>query len=351
MTEDVYVRLREFLDRKPGGFPATDSGVEYRILERYFTPEEAEIVMQLAPMPEPPAAIAARTGMDEAALAEKLEKMAREGSINRIRIEGAPYYMPLQFLIGLYEFHLNSLDAEMARMLEEYIPHLVKSWEATPTKQLRVIPVEASIDTTGSVATYDQARELIKGQERIAVADCICRKEKKLLGRGCDHPLETCLTFGIAADYYIENGIGREITHEECLGILEKTEKAGMVLAPSNAQAVMNICICCGDSCTFLNGIKLYERPADHTASNFQAKVEAELCTRCGICLDRCQMGAMVEGDKAMDVNTARCIGCGLCVTTCPEQAVTMAPKAAPMEPPENFIAMQMKIAADRGLV
>ena len=112
MTEEVYVRLREFLDRLPGGFPETDSGIEYRLLERYFTPDEAEIAMVLTPSPETAAAIAARTGMDEVELAGKLEKMATDGSIYRVRFDGVPYYMALQFLVGVYEFHLNAMDRE-----------------------------------------------------------------------------------------------------------------------------------------------------------------------------------------------------------------------------------------------
>jgi len=88
----------------------------------------------------------------------------------------------------------------------------MREWEKVETKQLRVVPVDASIDTTMAVATYDTARELVKAQDAFAVADCICRKEAQLVEKGCEHPMESCLTFGYAARYYIENGTGREIT-------------------------------------------------------------------------------------------------------------------------------------------
>jgi hypothetical protein len=38
---DVYLKLAKHLDNLPAGFPATDSGVELRILKRLFTPQEA----------------------------------------------------------------------------------------------------------------------------------------------------------------------------------------------------------------------------------------------------------------------------------------------------------------------
>lgn len=350
MPQEVYVRLREFLDGLPGGFPATETGVEYKILERYFTPEEAEIAMCLSRMPEAVDSIAERMGADPAELADKLEKMAREGSIYRVRFGEVPYYMSLQFLIGIYEFHLKSMDVELAGWLDEYLPHLIDYWGGVPTKQLRVVPVEAAIDTTQAVATYDQVRELVKAQDTFAVADCICRKEKELLEKGCEHLMESCLTFGLAAAYYIENGIGREITLDECLEILDRSEKAGMVCSPTNTQLIMNICTCCGDSCNFLRGLRAYERPADHTASNYQAKIDADLCVSCETCVERCQIEAVVDGEDAMEVDLARCIGCGLCVPTCPENAVSLVLKENTAVPPENFVAMQAKIAVERGL-
>jgi Na+-translocating ferredoxin:NAD+ oxidoreductase subunit B len=350
MPDDVYIRLRDFLDGLPGGFPATESGVELKLLERYFTPEQAELAMQLRNIPEPVSAIAERVGMDESELAEKLETMAREGSIYRVRMGGQPYYFALQFLIGIYEFHLKAMDRELSELLSEYLPNLIGEFEKVPTKQLRVVPVDAAIDTTTAVATYDSAREMVKAESVFAVADCICRKERQLLDQGCEHPMEGCLTFGLAAQYYIENGIGREISLEECLAILDRAEKNAMVVAPSNSQAIMNICTCCGDSCNMLRALKTYERPADHALSRYRASIDPEVCSACATCLDRCQIEAIVGGDDHMEVDTARCIGCGLCVTTCPSEAVSMVAKADVGEPPANFIEMQMRIAADRGL-
>ena len=58
MSDDVYNRLSDFLDKMPGGYPKTDSGVELKILKKIFSPEEAELVQHLTPAPEAPTAIA-----------------------------------------------------------------------------------------------------------------------------------------------------------------------------------------------------------------------------------------------------------------------------------------------------
>jgi Na+-translocating ferredoxin:NAD+ oxidoreductase subunit B len=39
MTQTVYEQLARHLDDLPAGYPATESGVELRILRRLFTPE------------------------------------------------------------------------------------------------------------------------------------------------------------------------------------------------------------------------------------------------------------------------------------------------------------------------
>ena len=50
---DVYRRLQEHLDSFPIGYPATESGVEIRILKLLFTPEEAEIATKMHFQPQP----------------------------------------------------------------------------------------------------------------------------------------------------------------------------------------------------------------------------------------------------------------------------------------------------------
>jgi len=52
MGDDIYERLRGFLDTLPTGFPTTPTGVELRILKKLFTPEEAELTMNLRSEPE-----------------------------------------------------------------------------------------------------------------------------------------------------------------------------------------------------------------------------------------------------------------------------------------------------------
>ena len=59
---DVYKRLAKKLDDLPNGFPSTESGVELKILQKIFTPEDAELALKIRPIPETAAQIAERLG-------------------------------------------------------------------------------------------------------------------------------------------------------------------------------------------------------------------------------------------------------------------------------------------------
>ena len=183
MSNDIYERLREFLDTLPTGFPATPTGVELRILKKLFTPEEAELTMNLHSEPEELSQIAVRLGREESVLAAKLEDMVRKGLIFRVRDNDQVLYQAYQFMIGIYEFQVKNLDSEFSQMFEEYLPYLGISLARVKTKQLRVIPVESAVTTQHNVAPYNKIREIVRQQDLISVADCICRKEQKLLGK------------------------------------------------------------------------------------------------------------------------------------------------------------------------
>ncbi len=86
--QDVFKKLALHLDRLPGGFPPTESGVELRILKRLFTPEEAEIAVGLTLMSESPEAIAKRLKRPVDKLAPKLYQMSRKGLIYRTKKDG-----------------------------------------------------------------------------------------------------------------------------------------------------------------------------------------------------------------------------------------------------------------------
>ena len=350
---DVYEKLAQHLDNLPSGFPRTDSGVEMRILKRLFSPDEAEVAAKLTMMPEPVAGIAQRTDMDEVELAGMLAEMAKKGLIFRISKGDHLLYSAAQFVVGIWEYHLNDLDEELIRDVNEYMPDLMnKSWLKTKTKQMRVVPVAKSVSADMAVMPFEAAEEIINKQSKIVVADCICRKEQKMIGKGCDKPMEVCLSFGAGAYYYEQNGLGREIDKAEALELVKKGVQAGLVLQPGNQQKSLNICMCCGCCCGVLKNLKKMDKPALAVHTNYYAEVDAEACIGCEACVERCQVDAITV-DEIAAVDLDRCIGCGLCVTECPTEAMLLKQKDEKNQyvPPKNVFETYMNIAQERGLM
>jgi ferredoxin len=319
--------------------------VEIRILKRLFTVEEAETTLLLTPLPEEVFPIAVRSGRDVADLERKLESMSKKGLIFRIRREGKILYNAAPFMIGLYEYSVKKIDRELAALYKEYYETAyLKEMGASNVPGFKVVPIEQTIATNTVLLPFHKLKEDIRAARKISVTDCVCRKEAYLNGEGCDHPLETCLSFGVAAEYYIENGMGREITAEEAIKIVEMADEAGLVHAGANARHLSNICNCCPCCCASMKGITKRGH-AKHKYFNalFEAVVDKAVCVGCEACIDRCPVDAITVADIAT-VERERCLGCGLCASSCPSDAINLNLRDEGEEPFDKIADMAMAI-------
>ncbi|HPC04406.1 MAG TPA: 4Fe-4S binding protein [Syntrophales bacterium] len=347
----VYERLRKHLDAMPAGFPATESGVEILILKKLFTEEEAETACRMNLMPETAEQAAERLGRDAGELADLLYRMSKKGLLMRTRSGDRVFYMSAMFLVGIFEYQVDRLDAELVELFRRYTDEaMAREMLRYETPQLRVVPVGESLDPSMEIAPYDEARKILASQKTIALAECICRKMSAVRGTPCHAPIESCFAFGAMGEYYIENGIGRRITLEEALRVLERNEKAGLVPSPANAQRVGGMCSCCSCCCEILKALKKDAAPGGKVKSNFYAELDGDLCTGCGACLDRCQMDAISMAGETAAVNRERCLGCGLCVVECPVGAIVLKEKAPDERyvPPERPAETYLRIAMER---
>jgi Na+-translocating ferredoxin:NAD+ oxidoreductase subunit B len=344
-ADAVFHELQEFLDRFPLGFPATPSGVEIEILKRLFTPEEAEVAVLLSPLPEEVERIAERAGRDAAPLEGKLDAMSRKGLVFRSRREGKTFYNTAPFMIGLYEYSVDRMDEELASLYAEYYEAAyMEEMAASGVPGFRVFPLGENVEADMAVYPFLDLVEQVRAARVISVADCVCRKEAHLTGGGCSHPRETCLSFGAAAEYYIENGIGREISAEEALSILEEADKAGLVHAGVNTRHLSNICNCCPCCCASMKG--MIQRGLDkHLFMNalFEAVVDEASCTGCGDCVERCPVDA-VNLEETANMDRGRCLGCGLCAGVCPSGAIAVSLRGDREEPFDRVLSMGMAI-------
>ncbi|MCI0476071.1 MAG: 4Fe-4S binding protein [Anaerolineales bacterium] len=353
MSTNPYKLLAERLDALPNGFPPTDDGAELRLLAKLFTPDEAALAAQLRLTLETPKQIAARLGGDADALGKQLKAMARRGLIAADRAEGGLGFRLMPFIVGIYEMQFNTLDAELARLFEEYYRQTFgKALTAQPPVH-RVIPVGKTVQNDLQVHPFESAAEIINSAKAWGVLDCICRKQKALIGEPCEHPLDVCMTMSQIPDAFASSPMIRALSHDEAMATLRRAAEAGLVHSVSNNQeGLWYICNCCTCSCGILRGMKELGVANVVARSAFVNRVDEAKCIGCELCIARCQFDALTMDDAIARVNETRCVGCGVCVLACDQDALQLIRRPADQVLPTPLTENDWRVerAAARGI-
>ena len=363
-SEDkLYRDLQVHLDKQTIGFPETKSGSDIALLKQLFSPEQAEITMMLSYRAESLERIQERAkqlGKSAEEAERLLDAAAARGVIGFRYRDGVKHYKTIPLIVGMLEgaaittppASKPSLMAAAGQYFQDGL--FVRDFINTKIPQMRTIPVQKSITPKHEIGNYDAIRKIIEQNSGpIVILECVCRAGTEKQGQPCKQTSrkETCMALGEVARSVAESGkLGRTISKEEALDILQKNQDEGLVLQPSNAQAPNAICSCCGCCCGLLKIHKMIPDPVSHWATNFFAAVDSGLCTGCGLCEERCQVAAMKmdDGQKTAAVDQTRCLGCGLCVVVCPEKAIELRSKGMETIPPATSEDMMDVIMSNK---
>jgi len=355
----VYRELQQNLDKLPISYPATESGVEIRILKQLFSTVQALIGSKLDFNLKSLQDIYDLLKSEDLTLKkveEQLDAMYADGLVIRaVKSEGdneIKYFAATAFVLGFYEFQMNKMTEQFIHDVDQYFEEAyMDELNKTKIPQLRTIPIEKEIGIERDIANYDDFRHYLENcGEPIVLNECICRKKNDIIGKHCEKTdlRESCFSFRSAGMAYIKRGLGRIITKEEALEIIEQAEREGLVLQAGNSQRPASLCTCCGCCCNLLVNEKKFDAPAQFFGSNYFAQVDQELCTGCGTCETRCQMDAVEIIDDISNINLDRCIGCGVCVPTCPEEAIELIEKEEKTIPAKSTKETYLKIAEEK---
>ncbi len=348
----VYEELAAWLNKAWWGMPASEHLMP--TLKAFYSPEEAEMLTGVPFRNTDLATLAEIKGMEPAALSRRLDALARRGAVWRSEKGGKVRYKLndsfFTFLRGpFWSDDPDPRTRATATPLNRYFRDgFMDQFADAHTKGLRAIPIDKTVEDPRRVLPYEDVVRYVESQDYRTVSNCPCRQRKNLDpdSPDCEHPVEVCLHFGALGRYIVENGLGREITREETLGILKKAAESGLVHAISNWQeGADTICNCCRCCCLFFEAYHVLEHDKSHDVSNYRVRTNPETCKACGLCVERCPMDALELRESPLAANKdglaavvtpERCLGCGVCVYKCPTKSLVLERRMEEIPPPKD---------------
>lgn len=291
-----------------------ENAPEYYVLDCIVTDEMADVglAMELR-KPQTIEQIAKKCGKSVEKTRELAMQLAVAGACVFYSENGVDYYELTVFVPGVMEKVVGNKELcekypQIPRAFEHYARErggLMATKLPVGTGPMRVIPIQSAVDGTSRVAPFEELAELINKNDLIAVADCSCRRSRRLMGEGCGHlEKDMCIQLGKGAEYYIRTGKARRITKEEAFEILRKAEANGLMHQIPNIDGDGNthaICNCCACSCYSIRNAAMFNAP-DMIRSNFVAQSSPDKCVACGQCVENCPMNALQLGQKLCTV-------------------------------------------------
>lgn len=335
----VYVKIRALIDTYGNGVGSELTDASFSEVMYHFSEEDAQAYLEM-PMGVYFTAVeySAESNRSEEECLAILEDLASRGLLMRVRRGGVPYFHQLAEAHGIWEYCL------LKESTAEYTNIHGSQWGADIIQQLYnadtpfyyAIPVNKEVVVDEEILPYDDYEKIIARNSVFAVSDCQCRLSHETIDTKDpgSHPMETCLTTGEQAEFYIENGIGRAIDREEALAILKRSVEAGMVLQSAWTKDTEVICSCHGDCCDILMsyvalGDDYASLNSSMNVSHYMLQYDKDICQKCGACAERCPLFAVTIGDDGLPSTSLTCIRCGQCGTVCPAGARKLAQKDA----------------------
>ena len=186
----------------------------------------------------------------------------------------------------------------------------------------------------GQVVPLDDVEKILDHMGTVVRLPCLCRKVL--------HGEEAGYCLGIAldpsrhpfADYVDDsysngpdtNGLER-IEVDEARKLMRQWAQEGIVHTcwAFVAPFIGNMCNCTRSDCLAMmatadNGVRAIWR------GDCVAEVDWEKCIGCGVCVERCQFGAIrfSAADGRPTIEPTECWGCGVCRLSCPAEAISL---------------------------
>ena len=212
MARSAWAKFATYISFHGGLFlgPMNAGAPFVEMFRLLISEEECELGVHIPNKPTSVEKIAADAKVPADKAAAMLKHMSQKGAcFERITADGKCFYNITPFIPGFYEFVMTDPETkknpevafQFRRTLNE-LGVLLRNVSVQGGGLMKVTPVMKEINAQQKVYAYEDVLTFINNAKRYSVADCACRTAAKLVGKGCEHPIEdTCLQFDETADY------------------------------------------------------------------------------------------------------------------------------------------------------
>lgn len=375
----VYVKLRNKINRIGKGVGSIPDEGSFSLLTTLLSEDEAAEMLEMPTH-------GFFTAYDYACLTDRnvgecsdvLEDLAHRCLIYRVVRAGVTQYALIPHINGMWEFtELKTFfdnggdpadpDGEQSKpALEATKPMNPKALMSSDARAfdallptLHSFPISKDVIAEDEFQPYMDWRKVIEDNTEITVSPCQCRLMYKAAGVTDEqHPFETCLSLGEMAEYFAETGIGRKISQDEAIDIVENAIDMGMIPEAIAAKNADIMCVCHSECCVNTGSLRALGG-GNLAWKNWNAYVldyDKDICIQCGACIERCPMKAISFGDDGYCIHDATCVRCGQCVSVCPVGArILKARSSYPSisdypEYPFDYVSNAEEVAEDMAL-
>lgn len=369
VAKDVYGSLGQKIDSLTVRAPQTET---FRsMLREIYTAEEAELIVAMPFALSTLERIAQVSGRDPAELEPRLAALCDKGLVVDILLGDRYRYMPAPFVIGIFEFTMMRVSGDdpdigkLSRLFLDYFHegdfYAANFRDGQEVSVARALPHLDDLGDHVEILDYERVERIIDEADTFSLGVCSCRHTRHHAGeRTCKVPLETCTSFGRAADYLVRHRMARPISRSEMRDVAQRSKELKLVFSVDNVKKQPAfLCHCCGCCCDILEGINRHGYPNAIVSSTLMPHVDMEECNGCQKCGRACHVSAitmipdpMQAGSKRMFkpvIDEERCIGCGVCGLVCDPDAIRMQKRTQHVIHPETTFERVILQCLERG--
>ena len=375
-----YVKVRALVHTYGFGLGNTPDDTNFEDIMDNFSEDDCDAYLSMPMGVEFTAfEMAAETGRDIDECTEICERLADAGYLRAFDGNRGRIYNQVCNVPGVAEYHLTEYYETDNELNGIFSNETVLDLANAGTPPLYYVPVDESVTDDGTITPYDDLKEKARHASKACICPCFCRYKALAGAYGhenipsfedfatgeyedyfsdlCDQRVETCIMLGDEAQYWIDQGMGREITGEQAAEYIQRSADDGFMLETFTSKESEAICSCHADSCMLVQ-LWLAMGDAETIAStnsfqqisHYTLEVDPDKCIACGLCVDRCPLHIIEINDEGWAEPAANCFRCGQCAYVCPQGARKLVlrdeSELAPL--PANYLEYTNEAAAYR---